>query len=139
MWRQRPSGIVSAVTEKGQPPVVVASASWRARVLLAAQIGESLERAVISASDVSGALKLVVLLGVDPLAMLIHIVRRVSPDDLARLLEAQTGTPLVLVVGRLQHPAFDEVSPHCAAYLLRPVRIGEIADAVDRFLGEKSE
>ena len=44
-----------------------------------------------------------------------------------------------MVVGRLQHQAFDEVSRQCAAYLLRPVRIGEIADAVDRFLGEKSE
>ena len=67
MWHQRPSGIVSAVTEKGQSPVVVGSASWRTRVLLAAQIGGKTERPLISTPDIGRALKLVRLMGMDPL------------------------------------------------------------------------
>ena len=115
------------------------SGSWHPRAFLAAQIGESVKREVISTPDVHGALKLVDLTGVVPLAMVVDTAGGVRPHDVTRLLEAKLRTALVLVVSRWQDQARDAISDRCAAYLLRPVRIGGIADAVGRVLEEGND
>lgn len=136
MLRHPPCAIVDTVNERGQPAVLLVSASWRIRALLAAQIGESLRQDVISASDVNQALELIKLGGIEPVVLVVDAGMRVGVGDVKRLTEAKRDTPLVLVVSRLRRQAFEELRSAAAAYLVRPVDIGEIARSVRRALGD---
>jgi DNA-binding NtrC family response regulator len=124
--------------EKGSP-ILVVSAKWQTRALLAAQIGETSERDVVSAVGVTEALGLIKLGGVDPALMLVDAGQRIAVEDVKRLMEAKRGTRVVLVVSRLRRDAFEALRDAAAATLVRPVSIGRIARTVDEFLGDAVE
>jgi len=111
-------------------PILLISARWQTRALLAAELGERVARDVVSAAGVNEALGLIKLAGVEPVVMVVDAGRRVEPEDVWRLLEAKREVPLVLVVSRLRREAFDGLREACAVYLVRPVRIGAIAERV---------
>jgi DNA-binding NtrC family response regulator len=111
-------------------PILLVSARWQTRAMLAAELGERLARDVVSATSVNEALGLIKLAAVDPVGMVVDAGRRVEPEDVRRLLEAKREVPLVLVVSRLRREAFDGLRERCAAYLERPVRIGTIVESV---------
>ncbi|MFO7743614.1 MAG: hypothetical protein R6X31_15025 [Anaerolineae bacterium] len=117
-------------------PILIVSTRWQTRALLAAQIGEMSEGDVISAPDVDQALKLIKLAGVDPVALVVDTGRALSPEDVERLVEAQRGVPLVLVVSRLRRERFQGLRARSAATLVRPVSIGRVARTVVQVLGE---
>ena len=111
-------------------PILVVSARWQTRALLAAKLRERAERDIVSVADVNAALGLIKLASVDPIAMVMDAGRRVRPEDVERLLEAKREVPLILVASRLRREAFDALRERCAAYLLRPVHIGRIVEAI---------
>jgi len=111
-------------------PILVVSAKWQTRALLAAELGERAERDVLPAGDVDQALGLIKLAGVEPAVVVIDVGRRIRPEGVERLLEAKDGLRLVLVVSGLRQASFDRLSERCTAYLRRPVPIGTIAQAV---------
>jgi DNA-binding NarL/FixJ family response regulator len=115
-------------------PILLVSPRWQTRALLAAELGERVERDVVSAADVDEALGLIKLVGVDPAVIVIDAGRRMAPEDVERLLEAKSGTDVVLVVSGLRRGAFARLRQRCAGYLMRPVSIGAIADGVVRVL-----
>ncbi len=115
-------------------PILLISARWQTRALLAAELGERVAREIVSAASVDEALGLIKLAAVDPVVMVVDAGRRVEQEDVWRLLEAKREVPLVLVVSRLRREAFDGLRERCAAYLVRPVRIGAIAESVARVL-----
>jgi DNA-binding response OmpR family regulator len=118
-------------------PILVVSARWQTRALLAAELGERVERDVLSVADVNEALALIKLAGVEPALLVVDAGGQMGPEDVERLTEAQGGTGLVLVVSRLRGDAFDSLRERCADYLTRPVSIGAIADAVLRVLSRQ--
>lgn len=120
-------------------PILVVSAKWQTRALLAAQIGETSERDVVSAVGVTEALGLIKLGGVDPALMLVDAGQRIAVEDVKRLMEAKRGTRVVLVVSRLRRDAFEALRDAATATLVRPVSIGRIARTVDAVLGDAVE
>ncbi len=118
-------------------PILVVSTRWQTRALLAAELGERVERDVISAADVNAALGLIKLAAVDPVLMVVDAGQGIGPDDVGRLLEAKRAVGSVLIVSRLRRDAFDDLRERCAAYLVRPVRIETIARTVVSVLKEQ--
>lgn len=119
----------------GTDPILVVSARWQTQALLAGELGERAQRDVVSAVGVDEALALIKLAGVDPAIIVVDAGQRMAPGDVERLLEAKRSVPLVLVVSRLRQDAFRRLRGRCAAYLVRPVRIGAIAEATLSVLG----
>jgi DNA-binding NtrC family response regulator len=120
-------------------PILVISAKWQTRALLAAQMGEMVERDVVSAASATEALGLIKLGGVDPALMVVDAGQQLSVEDVARVMEAKRGTPVVLVVSRLRRDAFDALRGRATATLVRPVSIGRIARTVMRVLEDAAE
>lgn len=135
----RRCAIVDGVKEKAPDSILVVSESWRTQVLLAAQLAEDLGRDVISASDVTQALGLIKLGGIDPVVLLVDAGQGISAGDVRRLTEAKRHTPLVLVVSRPRRQAFETLRGVSAAYLVRPVSVGEISRSVRRLLKGATE
>jgi DNA-binding NarL/FixJ family response regulator len=116
-------------------PVLAISANWQTRALIAAQVGETTGRDVVSVPGVNEALALVRITGSDPALTVVDAGQRMPPEDVERLMTALPDTPLVLSVSALRRAAFDPLRTRCAAYLVRPVSIGRIAQAVAQVLG----
>lgn len=113
------------------------STKWQTRAMLAAQLRELSEYDVVSVPSVNEALRLIKLAGVDPALLIVDTGKRINREDVKRFLEAKRGTPLVLVVSVLRQAAFEALRDRCAAYLVRPVSIGRVAQAAVRVLNTK--
>ena len=120
--------------EETASPILVISARWQTRALLAAQIGETSERDVVSAANATEALGLIKLGGVDPALVVVDADQQISVGDVERLMEAKRETPVVLVVSRLRREGFEGLHGTAAATLVRPVSIGRIARTVRQVL-----
>ena len=110
--------------------IVVISANWQTRALLAAQVGETTDQNVISAPGADEALALIKIARVRPLLLVVDAGPPMSREEVELLMTALPDTRLVLVVSALRRPTFDILRPRCVAYLVRPVSIGRIAQAV---------
>ncbi len=119
-------------------PILVISANWRTRALLAAQLGETCGRSVVSAPGVNEALELVKIAGVQPALLVVDAGQQATREDVERLMAALPDVSLVLSVSALRRAAFDPLRGHCAAYLVRPVSIGRIAQAAAQAMGSAS-
>jgi DNA-binding NarL/FixJ family response regulator len=117
----------------------VISAKWQTRALLAAQIGEMVERDVVSVASVTEALGLIKLGGVDPALMVVDTGQQLSAEDVERVMEAKREAPVVLVVSRLRREAFETLRGRATVILVRPVSIGRIARTVGEVLGDATE
>ncbi len=130
----RPLPAVLYLKSVGDPttddPVLLISAEWQTRALLAAQIGEMAGRDALSAPGVDEALGLIKVVGIRPALLVIDAGSHITRADVERMRLALPGTPLVLCVSALRRAEFDPLREHCAAYLVRPVTIGQIAQAV---------
>lgn len=122
--------------DKKRSPILLVSARWQTRALLAAQIGEMTDRDIISVPGVESALKLIKLHGLDPGLIVVDTGQEIAAADVERLAEAKRDVPLVLVLSRLHRAAFEDLRSHCAATLVRPISIGAIARTVTEVLGE---
>jgi CheY-like chemotaxis protein len=110
-------------------PILVVSADWQTRALLAAQLSEMSKRTVVSAPGVNEALGLVKIAGVQPALLVVDAGPEMAAKDVERLLEGVPGVPLVLCVSALRRSELDPLRERCAAYLTRPVSVGEIVQA----------
>jgi DNA-binding NtrC family response regulator len=115
-------------------PILAISATWQTRALIAAQVGETTGHDVVSAPGVNEALALVRITGSDPVLTVVDAGQQMSPEEVERLMTALPDTPLVLSVSALRRAAFDPLRDRCAAYLIRPVSIGRIAQAAAQVL-----
>ena len=114
--------------------ILVVSADWQTRALLAAQLGETSAYPVVSAPGVNEALGLVKIAGVQPALLVVDAGPEMAVKDVERLLEGAPGVPLVLCVSALRRSEFDPLRERCAAYLTRPVSVGAIAQAAAQVL-----
>ena len=115
-------------------PILALSADWQTRALLAAQIGETTGREVISAPTVKEALALIRMVGIDPALVIVDAGQQVTREEVERLMDAVPDAPLVLSVSALRRTEFDPLRSRCAAYLVRPVSIGRIVQATAHLL-----
>jgi len=119
-------------------PILALSADWQTRALLAAQIGETTGREVVPAPAVNEALALIRMAGIDPALVIVDAGQQVTREEVERLMDAVPDTPLVLSVSALRRTEFDPLRSRCAAYLVRPVSIGRIAQAAAYVLQQQS-
>jgi DNA-binding NtrC family response regulator len=117
-------------------PILLISARWPSRALVAAQIAESTQRDVVSGSSVNEALGVIKLGGIEPVLLVVDAGQQIGREGLARLLEAEPDLPLVAIVSRLRRDAFETLRDRCAGFLLRPVSIGRVARTVAQVLEE---
>ena len=117
-------------------PILVISADWQIRALLAAQISETTGEDALSAPGVNEALGLVESVGVRPVLLVVDAGAEIPRADVERLLTALPGTPLVLVVSALRRPEFDPLRKRCVAWLVRPVSVIQIAQAAAQALAD---
>jgi DNA-binding NtrC family response regulator len=122
--------------ESRSHPILLISARWPSRALLVAQIAESTQRDIVSASSVNKALGAIKLGGIEPVLLVVDAGQQIGRGGLARLLEAAPDVPLVAIVSRLRRDAFDTLRDSCAAYVMRPVSIGRVARTVAQVLEE---
>jgi len=115
-------------------PILVLSADWQTRALVAAQIGETTGREVVSAPAVNEALALIRMAGIDPALVIVDAGQQVTREEVERLMDAVPDAPLVLSVSALRRTEFDPLRSRCAAYLVRPVSVGQIAQAAAQML-----
>ena len=109
--------------------ILVLSANLQIRALLTGQLSETSGCDVVSAAGVDEALALQTA-GIHPLLLVVDAGPQMTHKDVERLIVALPDTPLVLIAGALRRVAFDPLREHCAAYLVRPVSIGRIAQSV---------
>jgi DNA-binding NarL/FixJ family response regulator len=119
-------------------PILALSADWQTRALLAAQIGETTGREVVPAPAVNEALALIRMAGIDPALVIVDAGQQVTREEVERLMNAVPDAPLVLSVSALRRTEFDPLRSRCAAYLVRPVSIGRIAQAAAYVLQQQS-
>ena len=122
----------------GLRPILALSADWQTRALLAAQIGETTGREVVPAPAVNEALALIRMAGIDPALVIVDAGQQVTREEVERLMDAVPDAPLVLSVSALRRTEFDPLRSRCAAYLVRPVSIGRIAQAAAHVLQQQS-
>lgn len=115
-------------------PILVISADWRTRALLAAQVGETTGADTLSAPGVDEAIALIEATGACPLLLIVDAGAKMPAENVEDLLRRLPGVPLVLCVSALHRAAFDPLRSRCAAYLTRPASIGQIAQAAARAL-----
>jgi hypothetical protein len=110
-------------------PILVISPNLQTRALLAAQVGETTGHRVVPAPGVDAALDLLGIAPLKPVLMIVDTGPRTRPEEIDALIEALPKTPVILVVSALRRAALAPLIERCAAYLTRPVRIGEIGDS----------
>jgi hypothetical protein len=116
--------------------ILVVSATWRTRTLLVAQIAHLTDRNVLSTPGVNEALGLIRLRGIHPILIVVDAGQAIGPADVERLLGAIVDVRLVIVASRFPHRDLEGLRNRCAAYLIRPVTIGRVAQIVCRVLEE---
>lgn len=117
--------------------ILIISADWQTRALLAAQLGETGAHTAVSTPGVNEALGMIAIAGVQPALLVVDAGPDMPAKDVERLMEKATGVPLVLIASALRRPEFDPLREHCAAYLTRPVSIGAITEAVAQALSRR--
>lgn len=118
--------------------ILILSPDWRTRALLAAQLGEMSDYKVASAQSVNQALSLIKLGGIDPVLMVFDVDQQVPRSEIERAIAALPHTPLVLIVSALRRTALASLKEDCAAYLVRPIRIGEVAQKAIQTLKDEN-
>jgi len=110
-------------------PILVVSAEWQTRALLAAQLGETTGREVVSAPDPDGALLLTRAAHLDPALVIVDAGQQLTAEQVELLAAALPGVRLVLVVSALRRESYARLRDRCVAFLVRPVTIGQVAQA----------
>ncbi len=114
--------------------LLLVAADWRSRALLLAELQEAgfpvraapgIQWAItwLLRGQVTAPALLVVDVHQDPLAL---------PNQVTALQQLSGGAPLVLIVGVYQRRAFESLRASCAAFLVRPVTIGQVVAVVRR-------
>lgn len=117
-------------------PIVVVSARWQTRALLAAQLSSTCQCDAVAAPGVDEALVLV-RLGVPQPGLIVVDSQEMAPSDVGRLISALPDTPLVLIVSASHRAAFEPLRARSAVLLVRPVTVGQIAEAAAQVLEGK--
>lgn len=115
---------------------MVVSARWQTRALLAAQLSSTCQCDAVAAPGVDEALVLV-RLGVPQPGLIVVDSQEMAPSDVGRLISALPDTPLVLIVSASHRAAFEPLRARSAVLLVRPVTVGQIAEAAAQVLEGK--
>ncbi len=119
-----------------QPPpcdLLLSSADLEERRLLLAELMEAGYQVLAVPGLVYAIRALLLKIVAPPLVLLdVHSDEQATPQEVERLMELARGSPVVLVVGALGSEAWGPLRPRVAAWLRRPVSVGEVVDAVRR-------
>lgn len=122
-----------------QPPprrdLLLSSADLEERRLLLAELMEA-GYEVLAVPGLLFATRAILLRIVAPPLMVldVHGDERATPEHVERLLDLAEGVPIVLVVGALRSESWEPLRPRVAAWLRRPLSVGDVVDAVRRIV-----
>ncbi|HIC88651.1 MAG TPA: hypothetical protein EYP04_04530 [Anaerolineae bacterium] len=116
--------------------ILLIAADWHVRALILAELQEA-------GYDVSAVPGLkcglrAVLLGKTEPSLVVLVVdgdEFASPDQVKALLDVLPGIPIVLVTGAYDQAAYKPLRDRVAAFLVRPITVGDVVVAVQNLLG----
>lgn len=124
----------SAVSSPRRDLLLIA-ADWQSRALTLAELEEAGYEVMAVPGLRYGLRALRRGLVAPPLIVLdVHDDETATPERARQALALAPGAPLVLIVGAYDRAAWEELRPQAAAWLTRPVTVGEIVAAVRRLL-----
>ena len=115
--------------------LLLSSADWQSRALILAELQE-LGYEVMAVPGVEYAVRAVLNGLVDPPLLLIdvHHDAAATPDKVRGLLSLLPGRPSILLVGIFHRDRWLPLCEEVTRCFLRPVRIGDVVDAVQALL-----
>lgn len=127
----------------GGPPrrdLLLIAADWQSRALTLAELQEAGYEVMAVPGLRYGLRALRRGLVVPPLIVLdVHDDAEATPERAAQLLALAPGVPLILIVGAFERAQWEPLRPQVAAWLTRPVTVGEVVAAVRRLLPLRPE
>lgn len=126
-----------------QPPVkhaprrdlLLIAADWQSRALTLAELQEAGYEVMAVPGLRYGLRALRRGLVVPPLIVLdVHADAEATPERAAQVLALAPGVPLVLIVGAFERAQWASLRPRVAAWLTRPITVGEVVATVRRLL-----
>lgn len=110
---------------------------WQTRTLT---LGELQERGydVMALPGLRWGVKAIVQQRIDPLLIVVDTKgdSEATPDRVRRLRDMASRAPLVLIVGAYDRQAFEPLRASVAAFLVRPLTVGELVEAIVRVYDE---
>lgn len=111
--------------------VLLVAAEWRARALLLAELQEA-GYEVVALPGLRLVVSALATHRAQPLAAALDVTGdpHASPEGVEQVLELLGDTPVVLLVGAYQAATYAPLEPRVARWLVRPVRVERIVEAV---------
>jgi DNA-binding NtrC family response regulator len=115
--------------------VLLVAAQWRVRALLLAELQE-LGYEVVALPGLRWVVPALATRRAQPLAVVLDVTgdSHASPEGVAQVLELLGDTPAVLLVGTYQAAIYAHLEPRVARYMVRPVRVERIVEAVQELV-----
>lgn len=111
--------------------VMLVAAEWRARTLLLAELQEA-GYEVVALPSLRLVVPALATRRVQPSIAVLDVMGdpHASPEGVEQVLELLGNAPVVLLVGTYQAPTYAHFEPQVTRWLVRPVRVERIVEAV---------
>ena len=119
----------------GIPTLLLIAADWQSRALAVAELQDR-GYDVMALPGLRYAVKALVDERVVPLLIVldVHDDEDATPRRVEQLLDLAPDAPLILIVGVYDRATWEPLRVRAAAWLQRPVSVGEVAEAVERVM-----
>ncbi|GEM_PF-755166 len=120
--------------------LLLLSADWQTRALVLAELKER-GYGVLALPGFRLGLKALLRGYVDPPLVFVDTKDdpELSPEAIRELRELLPHTPLLLLTGAFQQAEYRAVRDRVDAFLVRPIRVGEIVQAIERWMRRSRE
>ena len=119
--------------------VLLVAADWQSRTLLLAELQEA-GYSVIAAPALRHAYRALIGRKVHPRLILLDVTgdQDATPPYVEQLRELAPGSPLIVLVGAYDLAAWQPLEDRVAGFLRRPLKVGDVAELVQRHLRQST-
>jgi len=118
--------------------ILLSSADWQSRALILAELQER-GYEVMAVPGVRYAINAALKGLINPPLLIIDVYgdKSATPEEVRGLLTLFRDRPAILLTPALNQARWEPLRPHVTRYLRRPIRIGDVIDAVQALLARK--
>jgi DNA-binding NtrC family response regulator len=115
--------------------ILLIAADWHSRTLILGELQEA-GYDVMALPGLRYGLKAILRSQVAPRLVIADVWQDdfATPERVADLIRALPGVPIVLLTGVFEREAYASLSKYCAAFMVRPLRIGDVLEKVQSLL-----
>ena len=118
--------------------ILLSSADWQSRALILAELQER-GYEVMAVPGVRYAINAALKGLIDPPLLIIDVYgdKSATPEQVSGLLTLFRSRPAILLTPALNQARWEPLRPRVARYFRRPIRIGDVIDAVEALMAGK--